>query len=51
MRRFLRAQEGANMAEYALIAALVAVACITAFTNLGQAITNKLQEIQNALES
>jgi len=49
MRCFLRGQDGGHMVEYALVAALIAVACITAFTNLGNAIGNKLGEIQNSL--
>jgi len=35
LRRFVRAESGATAIEYGLIAALMAVVCITAFRALG----------------
>lgn len=38
-------EEGATMAEYALLLGLIAVACIFALTDLGTAISDKFREI------
>jgi len=45
VKAFIRGEGGANMAEYALIAALVAVACIVAFTTLGTTISGKVTNL------
>lgn len=45
MDEFLRDQAGPTMAEYALIAALVAIAAIAAFTYLGGTIGNRVNEV------
>ena len=45
VKAFIRGEGGANMAEYALIAALVAVACIVAFTTLGNTISGKVTNL------
>jgi len=42
---FLRDDAGPTMAEYALIAALVAIACIVAFTFLGGSIGNRINQV------
>lgn len=42
---FVRDEGGGNMAEYALIAALVAVVCIVAFTTLGTTIRDKVTNL------
>ena len=39
-RHFARDESGATAVEYGLIAALMAVACIIAFTTLGNGLTN-----------
>ena len=38
---FLKDETGATMVEYALILALIAVACITAVTTLGTAVSTE----------
>ncbi|MBB6191884.1 pilus assembly protein Flp/PilA [Sphingobium wenxiniae] len=40
IRKMLKNEEGATAIEYGLIAALIAVAAITAMTNLGSSIKN-----------
>jgi pilus assembly protein Flp/PilA len=42
IKRFLRDETGLELSEYAVAAALVALACVTAFTNLGAAIATKI---------
>jgi pilus assembly protein Flp/PilA len=46
--RFLN-EKGQGMVEYGLILALVAVFAITAFTNVGTAVVNKLGEVVTGL--
>jgi pilus assembly protein Flp/PilA len=48
---FFKDEEGLTMVEYAVAGSLVAVACVTAFTSLGTAIGNKIQDIINAVNS
>lgn len=48
-RRFLADESGATMAEYALVVALIAAACIAAVTALGGAISAKFGEVTGAL--
>jgi pilus assembly protein Flp/PilA len=40
LKTYARTEEGANMVEYALIAALISVAAITVIPGVGTAITN-----------
>lgn len=47
--RFLRDESGVTAIEYTLIAALIAVASITAFTNVGASLVAKLGTINAAL--
>ncbi|MEB3701904.1 Flp family type IVb pilin [Candidatus Bealeia paramacronuclearis] len=49
LNRFLKDDSGATMIEYALLAALIAVVCITAITNLGTAVSGKFVAISTAL--
>jgi len=42
VRAFLREEEGLTMVEYAIAGALVAAATVTAFTNLGQSVINRI---------
>lgn len=49
LRRLVWDQEGQGMAEYGLILALIAVALIIAFTNLGDAIKKQLNEVIKGL--
>ena len=39
-RKFVSAQEGATLAEYGLLLALIAVVCLGAITSLGTKISN-----------
>lgn len=50
MNRFLE-EDGQGMVEYALIIALIAVACILAFTTLGNKIGEKANKVSNTLGS
>lgn len=49
--RFLRDEEGASAIEYALIAAMVAIALVTFVTPIRTAITTIFTDIQSALVS
>ena len=46
---FLQDEEGADLAEYGLILALIAVVAITALSGLGQKIANTLSQVAAAL--
>ena len=45
MNNFLRDETGLELSEYAVAAALVAMACVVAFTALGTAIGAKLNTL------
>ena len=45
----LASKKGAAMAEYGLLVALVAVACITAVTGLGTGLSSKFTSITTSL--
>ena len=50
MKNFLMDEEsGQGMVEYALILALIAVACIMVFTQMGSGIKTKANNVTNAL--
>jgi pilus assembly protein Flp/PilA len=49
IQKFVSDETGATMVEYALILALIAVACITAVTALGTALTTKFGTITSAI--
>ncbi len=49
LRVFLSDETGQDLIEYALIAALVAVAAITAIKGLGNKISNEFNTIGNSL--
>jgi pilus assembly protein Flp/PilA len=44
-----RKESGASMLEYALLAALIAIACIATIQTLGSAISTKFSQITTAL--
>jgi pilus assembly protein Flp/PilA len=46
---FLRDEEGLTMVEYAVAGTLITLAAVTAFTNLGTAVSNKIAAITTAL--
>ena len=45
MKQFLRDETGLELSEYAVAAALVAMACALAFTTLGGAIGNRINSL------
>lgn len=47
--KILRDQRGATAIEYALIAALISLACIIAFQTLGLNLVTVFQTVSNAL--
>lgn len=47
--KFIREEEGLTMVEYAIAGALVGVACVTAFTNLGGAIAAAIGRMITAM--
>jgi pilus assembly protein Flp/PilA len=49
VRRFRRNEEGAALAEYGLLVALIAVVCIVAVTALGTQISTQFSTIASAL--
>lgn len=46
---FVREEEGATAIEYALIAALIAIACVAALTTAGTSISGLFTRIGNAV--
>lgn len=48
-RRLAKNEQGATAIEYTLIAALIAVAAITAMTTVGGKISNTLTNVSNSL--
>lgn len=51
IKRFLRDETGLELSEYAVAAALVALAVITAFSTLGSSIATKITALSNAVSS
>jgi pilus assembly protein Flp/PilA len=50
VRKFVtRQEEGATLAEYGLLLALIAVVCIAAITALGGTISNMFQSLSNTI--
>jgi pilus assembly protein Flp/PilA len=49
LRAFFRDEEGLTMVEYAVAGTLITLAAVTAFTNLGTAVTTKITAIVTAL--
>jgi len=47
--RFFNDQSGATAIEYGLIAALIAVVCITTLTTVGSKLNNKFTSVSNGL--
>lgn len=46
---FLKDEEGLTMVEYAVAGTLITLAAVTAFTNLGTAVSTKITAIVTAL--
>lgn len=51
IKRFLRDESGATAIEYGLIAALISVAAIGAFTRVGDSLDTKFGDISTALDN
>jgi pilus assembly protein Flp/PilA len=51
IRKFFRDETGLELSEYAVAAALVAIAVVGAFGLLGGAITAKITELKEAIEN
>ena len=51
LRRFFRNSKGATAIEYGLIAALVAVAAISAMKGLGNQLTNTFNSTKNKISA
>ncbi len=49
IKRFLRDETGLELSEYAVAAALVALACVAAFTLLGSSIGNKINSLAGTI--
>ena len=48
---FLKDEEGLTMVEYAIAGALVSIAAVTAFTNLGTAVANRINALVTAVNT
>ncbi|WND02652.1 Flp family type IVb pilin [Temperatibacter marinus] len=51
LRKFRKSEEGATAIEYGLIAALIAIALITALTNMGDALSTFFGGVETTLEA
>jgi pilus assembly protein Flp/PilA len=51
MRKFLKNNKGATAIEYGLIAALIAVAAITAMTSVGTKLSATFNNVSSSLKS
>lgn len=51
LARLVRESDGQDLIEYALLAALVALAAITAMNSLGSAINTKFSDVSTTLGS
>jgi Flp pilus assembly pilin Flp len=49
LKRFFADETGHELSEYAVAAALVAIATVLAFTNLGGAIAGRITELTDAI--
>ena len=48
---FLKDEEGLTMVEYAIAGALISALAVTAFTNLGTAVTAKINALVTAVNT
>ncbi len=51
IRKILKDKKGATAIEYGLIAALIAVAAITAMSSLGNTLGNTFNNVSSAMET
>ena len=47
--RFVKGEEGVTLIEYGLLAALVAIACVTILTHLGTHLNNTFNNVNNQI--
>ena len=50
IKNFFQDETGLELSEYAVAAALVALAVIVAFTQLGTAIANKISQLRSTIQ-
>jgi Flp pilus assembly pilin Flp len=50
LKKFFRDETGLELSEYAVAAALVALAVVTAFSGLGTAIKGKIEELTGFID-
>jgi pilus assembly protein Flp/PilA len=50
IKRFLKDESGLELSEYAVAAALIALACIIAFTTLGGNISENITELADRIK-
>jgi pilus assembly protein Flp/PilA len=50
IRAFLKDESGVTAIEYGLIAALIAVVCITVWTNIGTKLNSTFSKVENNLK-
>ncbi|MGB3319411.1 MAG: Flp family type IVb pilin [Sphingopyxis granuli] len=50
-KKFIRDNKAATAIEYGLIAALIAVAAITALTNVGSSVSNTFDKVDTKLKN
>jgi pilus assembly protein Flp/PilA len=51
IRRFLVSEDGPTAVEYAVMLALILVACITIVTNLGTTVSGTFSQVNSTLSS
>ncbi|HSV13331.1 MAG TPA: Flp family type IVb pilin [Tepidisphaeraceae bacterium] len=47
--RFIKGEEGVTLIEYGLLAALIAVACVTILGNLGTKLNNSFNNVNSKI--
>lgn len=50
LAKFVKDEEGLTTVEYAVAGTLVALAVVAAFTQLGNAVSNSIDRLENAVE-
>ena len=50
LKRFMRDETGLELSEYAVAAALIAIAVVGAFTALGGAISTRIGDLKTAIK-
>lgn len=50
IREFLRDEEGLTTVEYAIAGTLIGLAVVAAFTQLGNAVGNAINNLENVIE-